>query len=67
MARQDLIFGWPGLEGAGSKPRGFLRVAQSSPGHPTPILSSDGALADFLLSNRLAPQAQPGLFNLRLA
>ena len=26
--------GWPGLEGASPKPRGFLRSAQSSPGHP---------------------------------
>ena len=28
------IEGWPGLEGASPKPRGFLRSAQSSPGHP---------------------------------
>ncbi len=27
------IDGWPGLEGASPKPRGFLRSAQSSPGH----------------------------------
>ena len=26
--------GWPGLEGDSPKPRGFLRSAQSSPGHP---------------------------------
>ena len=26
--------GWPGLEGVSPKPRGFLRSAQSSPGHP---------------------------------
>ena len=26
---------WPGLEGDSPKPRGFLRSAQSSPGHPT--------------------------------
>ena len=32
---QILIFGWPGLEGDSPKPRGFLRSAQSSPGHPT--------------------------------
>jgi hypothetical protein len=28
------IDGWPGLEGGSPKPRGFLRSAQSSPGHP---------------------------------
>ena len=28
------IDGWPGLEGLSPKPRGFLRFAQSSPGHP---------------------------------
>jgi len=26
--------GWPGVESDSSKPRGFLRFAQSSPGHP---------------------------------
>ena len=31
---QQCIEGWPGLEGASPKPRGFLRSAQSSPGHP---------------------------------
>ena len=33
---QQWIDGWPGLEGASPKPRGFLRSAQSSPGHPDP-------------------------------
>gem|GEM_PF-5414292 len=28
------IDGWPGLESDSSKPRGFLRSAQSNPGHP---------------------------------
>ena len=32
--RQCAIPGWPGLEGDSPKPRGFLRSAQSSPGHP---------------------------------
>ena len=31
---QQWIDGWPGLEGGSPKPRGFLRSAQSSPGHP---------------------------------
>ncbi len=31
---QQWIDGWPGLEGTSPKPRGFLRFAQSSPGHP---------------------------------
>ncbi len=35
------VFGWPGLEGDSPKPRGFLRSAQSSPGHPTRNLYSD--------------------------
>ena len=30
----DGLGGWPGLESDSSKPRGFLRSAQSSPGHP---------------------------------
>ena len=34
-----------GLQGDSPKPRGFLHFAQSSPGHPTPILSNaDGIL-----------------------
>ena len=35
------VFGWPGLEGDSPKPRGFLRSAQSSPGHPTRNLYSE--------------------------
>jgi len=31
--------GWPGLEGDSPKPRGFLRSAQSSPGHPDALES----------------------------
>ena len=31
---QQSIDAWPGLEGTSPKPRGFLRSAQSSPGHP---------------------------------
>ena len=34
MRCHSWIDGWPGLEGARPKPRGFLRSAQSSPGHP---------------------------------
>ncbi len=39
------IDGWPGLEGASPKPRGFLRSAQSSPGHPIHHSKSARALA----------------------
>jgi len=38
--------GWPGLESDSSKPRGFLRSAQSSPGHPIPHSNRDRALAE---------------------
>ncbi len=38
------IDGWPGLEGASPKPRGFLRSAQASPGHPIHQSKSDRAL-----------------------
>ncbi len=38
------IDGWPELEGASPKPRGFLRSAQSSPGHPTLQSKSDRSL-----------------------
>ena len=37
------IDGWPGLEGGSPKPRGFLRSAQSSPGHPIPQRTADEA------------------------
>jgi len=37
------IDGWPGLESDSSKPRGFLRSAQSNPGHPIHRSSSDNA------------------------
>ncbi len=41
------IDGWPGLEGASPKPRGFLRSAQSSPGHPIYQSKSDrGQVSD---------------------
>ena len=42
---QSLHLGWPGLEGASPKPRGFLHFVQSSPGHPIPVRSIDEALA----------------------
>jgi hypothetical protein len=35
--------GWPGLEGGSPKPRGFLRSAQSSPGHPFHQSTTDEA------------------------
>ena len=37
MHCHSTTFGWPELEDASPKPRGFLRYAQSSPGHPTSI------------------------------
>ena len=33
LLRQSLKSGWPGLEGASPKLRGFLHFVQSSPGH----------------------------------
>jgi hypothetical protein len=36
MLRHSPILGWPGLEDAGPKPRGFLRPARSRPG-PRPV------------------------------
>ena len=45
---QILIFGWPGLEGDSPKPRGFLRSAQSSPGHQTCNPCFDKAVAALL-------------------
>ena len=44
VLRQRWIDGWPGLEGASPKPRGFLRSAQSSPGHPIHQRKSGSAL-----------------------
>ena len=41
---QQWIDGWPGMEGGSSKPRGFLRSAQSSPGHPVHLCMADEAL-----------------------
>ena len=38
------IDGWPGFESFRSKPKDFLRSAQSSPGHPIPQPSIDRAL-----------------------
>ena len=51
-------FGWPGLESHSSKPRGFLRFAQSSPGHPldeTPLFEVNlrGAII-FAITPRLS-------------
>ena len=40
---QTRIDGWPGLESDSSNPRGFLRSAQSSPGHPVDQCRVDGA------------------------
>ena len=47
---QILIFGWPGLEGNSPKPRGFLRSARSSPGHPTRNSCFDKALVSAIAS-----------------
>ncbi len=44
MLGQQWIDGWPGLEGTSPKPRGFLRSAQSSPGHPLHQGKTDRAL-----------------------
>ena len=41
---QQWIDGWSGLEGVSPKPRGFLRSAQSSPGHPIHQSMTDRAL-----------------------
>ena len=43
-ALSRLRFGVAEVGGRSPNPRGFLRCAQSSPGHPTLILSSDKAL-----------------------
>ena len=43
------IDGWLGLDGGSPKPRGFLRSAQSSPGHPTEKATSAIWYAAFYL------------------
>ncbi|HQX51756.1 MAG TPA: hypothetical protein PLR25_17685 [Planctomycetaceae bacterium] len=44
------IDGWPGLESDSSKPRGFLRSAQSNPGHPIDHFKGDRALVSSVQS-----------------
>ena len=41
---EAIVTGWPGLESDSSKPRGFLRSAPSSPGHPEQSLRALGSL-----------------------
>ena len=48
MLGQQWIDGWSGLEGASPKPRGFLRSAQSSPGHPIHQGTTDRPLVQSL-------------------
>jgi len=57
---QDLVRGWPGLESASSKPRDFLRFAQSSPGHTTKVFRSGKALGS-VATFCAAPSAIPNV------
>ncbi|HQX49047.1 MAG TPA: hypothetical protein PLR25_04035 [Planctomycetaceae bacterium] len=41
---RECVDGWPGLESDSSKPRSFLRSAQSNPGHPIHHSSCERAL-----------------------
>ncbi len=44
LLRHNPFLGWPGLEDASPNPRGILRSARSSPGHPTQISDDVEAL-----------------------
>ncbi len=44
LLRHNPFLGWPGLEDASPIPRGILRSARSSPGHPTQISDDVEAL-----------------------